>query len=98
MRLGFALSVLLTASVAGVGAGLAVFFAWSRMTGLPDSVSPALWAARTYLSYFDLWALMAFLPCCTVVSWICSRLDSDPALVTSGAPRCEPEFPLQEAL
>jgi hypothetical protein len=78
MRISFALSVLLTALVAGLGAGVAVLVAWSRTTSVPDATSPALWAARTYMAYFDLSAIIAFLPCQTVCSWIRTRLAPAP--------------------
>lgn len=65
MRAGFALSVLLAAAIAGVGAGVAVVLEWSNMASAPTDTSPALWAARAYLAYFDLGAIAAFVPSLT---------------------------------
>jgi hypothetical protein len=77
MRVGLALSLLLSAMVAGVVAGVAVLIDWSAMAGVPNAVSPALWAARAYVAYFDMTALAAFLPSFAVCLWIRGRAVSN---------------------
>lgn len=82
MRPALALSLMLTALVAGVGASVAVLVEWSRMTTVPEAISPALWAARAYLAYFDFGAVAAFLPCRTLCRWMCAQLDPGRSHVT----------------
>ncbi len=100
MRVGLALSVLLTAMIAGVGAGIAVLLEWSNMVSAPTDTSPALWAARAYLAYFDLGAIAAFVPCLTFCHWVRSRGDTRPTALFTAPPtvRREPEFPFEEVL
>ena len=73
MSLGLAFSLLLTCAIAGVGAGLTVVLKWSQLAGTPHALSPAMWAARSYLAQFDLWALAAFVPSLMFCRWIHSR-------------------------
>jgi hypothetical protein len=70
MGFGIALSLVLMAIVAGVGAGLSVLIEWSRLASLPAATSPARWAARSYLAHFDLWAAATFLPSCVLCRWL----------------------------
>jgi hypothetical protein len=97
MRFGLAFPVLLTAVVSGVGAAVTVFIEWSHMISIPDAVSPALWAARAYLGYFDVWAAAAFLPSLMFCRWIRIRLDPvrHAPSAPSGPVRPEPGLPLQ---
>lgn len=62
MPLRFAVSLLLTSFVSGIGAIVTVVGSWSGRLATPDTISPAMWAARSYLAHFDLWALATFLP------------------------------------
>jgi hypothetical protein len=73
MRFDLALPVLLSALASGLTAAVLVVVQWSRMTGIPDSTSPALWAARAYLSYFDVCAVLSFVPSLRLCQWIRSR-------------------------
>ena len=73
MSPGVAFSLLLTCAIAGVGAGLTVVFEWVRLASAPHAMSPAMWAARSYLAHFDLWAVAAFVPSLTFCRWILKR-------------------------
>lgn len=95
MRSGVAWSLLLAAMLGGVGAPVAVFLEWSRMEAAPEAVSPALWAARAYLAYFDLCAAIAFVPCLMFCRRIHARLNPAPVSLFAGADRArrDSEFP-----
>lgn len=60
MTLGVAVSVVITAVVASVSAGVTVVLSWLRLVDAPQTLHPALWAARSYVAYFDLFALLLF--------------------------------------
>lgn len=100
MRRRLALSILLTALISTFGAGLTVVSAWAGMPGAPNAVSPAMWAARAYLMYFDLWALATFVPSLMLCRWLSTRPDFIRRALAAPSPaiRPEAELPFQEAL
>ena len=75
MRVGLALSVLIAAFVSGLCAAAMVLLQWVGTTGAADATRPALWAARTFVAYFDVGALVSFVPSLTFCRWLCRRLD-----------------------
>jgi hypothetical protein len=64
----FHAAILLTAVVSALlaGAGVALKSAGVDVT-LFQTTSPALWSARTFLTYFDVLAFLCFVPCWLVV-------------------------------
>lgn len=80
-----AVPVLLTACVSGGGAVLTVFVVWGSMLKAPETISPAMWAARSYLAHFDLWALATFAPSVVFCRWMQTR--SGAACTSESSPR-----------
>ena len=96
----FAFTVVVTMFVSGVGAGLTVVNAWSERADVADSVSPGLWAARSYLALFDLWAIATFLPSLAWCRWAASRLAPKRRTFIDGSISSGPlsDLPFEEAL
>jgi hypothetical protein len=77
VRHTFFFSILLAAIVSTPLAAGVVALSWAGVDHarlLAESGSPALWSARTFLAYFDLFALAAWVPCAFCISLVTSRL------------------------
>lgn len=72
LRKLFFVSLLIAAILSAPVAAAAVVFQAARLDPVswPNSVSPAMWSARSFLMYFDLLVPIALVPC---VAWM-SRL------------------------
>jgi hypothetical protein len=70
------LAIVLASLLAAPVAGIAVFVRWTQLGDghLFRDLSPALWSARTFLGYFDTYAIASFIPCLIVTSLVGTRL------------------------
>jgi hypothetical protein len=66
----FFISVLLAAILSGPFAAAAVVYEATHLdrVTLSDPISPAMWSARSFLRYFDLFVALGFVPCALWVS------------------------------
>jgi hypothetical protein len=73
----FFFSILLAAIISTPLAAGVVAFRWVGIDHarlLAEAGNPALWSARTFLAYFDLFALAAWVPCACCISFVNARL------------------------
>lgn len=64
------LAIMLATVVAAPVAAMGVLVEWVRLGPYVDTVSPAMWSARTFMPYFDASASLLFLPSVRFLAWV----------------------------